>query len=184
MAGIMVPKAKMEAPTTGDTPFAEGDFIGVIEEVRIRTFPDWIDPSQNRGYASTDGEIVSIQLGSNTNTTPGGANVGGRKMFVDFVTRDGDVEVSAGPDIPEASWQMQRGATMLARLAAALGATEEVELDEETYVTTSDDFLDTLRAGGFNGQKVGFTVAHRKWTSKDKTKTGTEASVREFFQAV
>lgn len=192
MAGIMVPKARAETPVGSgkDTPFPEGGWIGTLEDVRVRTFPEWIDPTQNRGYASKDGEIVSIQLGENTGIEVGQAEVGARKFFVDFVTRDGDVAIEAGPDIPEASWQMSKDAAMLANLAAALGATEEVEFNGETYVQIAEGFLDQLRDGTLSGTRVGFTTFHRNWTSKtgknpDGTpKKGTEVKVREFFQAV
>lgn len=183
---IMVPKSKADAPNEGrDFTFPEGSFIGEIEEVRIRAFPDWIDPTGNRGYSSTDGELTSIQIGSIQGMDENAPDLGNSKHFVEFVTRDGQVEISAGPGIPEASWQMANSAAMLANLAAALGATDEVEgEDGETYVVTTDDFLDNLKAGAVKGSKVGFVTRHRKWKSKKTGKEGVEVQTQEFFQAV
>lgn len=182
---IMVPKATADAPNArGEWTFPEGSFIGEIEEVRIRAFPDWIDPTGNRGYASTDGEIVSLQIGS-IQATDSDADVGNAKHFVDFITRDGNVEITAGPDIPDASWQMKNAAAMMANLATALGATEEVEGEDGlTYTVTTDDFLDNLRSGALKGSKVGFVTTHRNWKSKKTGKTGTEVQTQEFFQGV
>lgn len=186
MPSIMVPKTRAETPIGGgDRKFPEGDWKGKIEEVRIRSFPDWIDPSAGRGYASATGEIVSIQLGSNVALEAGQEDAGNQKHFVDFVTRDGQVSVEAGPDIPEASWQMQRSAALLANLAIALGETNEVEFEGEVMVETAEGFLDTLREGGYNDRDIGFSTYHRNWTSKtDPSKTGTEVVTSAFFVAV
>lgn len=186
MAAIMMPKAKAETPVGGGkTVFPEGSFVGTIEEVRTRAFPDWINPSTNPrgGYASTDGETLSIQLGGNVNLDEGGASAGNQKMFIDFVIRDGDVTVEAGPEIPEVSWQMQKSAALLTNLALALGATEEIE-DEagNVFITTTEDFLSSLQSGALTGSRVGFTTYHRPWTSK-AGKTGTEVNTSEFFAA-
>lgn len=183
MAGIMVPKTRAETPTGGgDRVFPEGSFIGTIDEIYEQGLPPWAGDATNNGYASADGEVVSIQLGSNRSLDEG-VDVGNQKMFVKFVVRDGSVTIDAGPNIPDASWQMQRDAALLTNLALALGATEEVEgTDGETYISTTDDFLDTLRSGGFVGQNVGFTTYHRNWTKGDKS--GTEVRLSEFFEAV
>lgn len=186
MPAIMVPKSSADAPNAGrDFTFPEGSFIGTIDEIRVREFPDFIDPTGNRGYSSTDGEILSIQIGEISSMETDGPDVGNAKHFVDFIVRDGNVEITEGPGIPEKSWQMQKSAAMLTNLAIALGATEEVEGEDGTvYVATTDDFLDTLRDGGFKGSKVGFVTRHRNWTSKKTGKTGTEVQTQEFFQAV
>ena len=188
MSGIMVPKARAEAPVGGgEFTFPEGSFIAEIEQVRTKPFPEWL--AGRAGYASSEGEITSIQLGAIT-PTEGDGNVGNRKFFIDFTTRDGEVSVEAGPDIPEVSWQMQKSAALLTNLAQALGATDEVEMEGETYVVTTDGFLEQLKSGELSGSRVGFTTFHRKWTSKTAknadgtSKSGTEVRVQEFFQAV
>ena len=186
MAGIMVPKSRAEAPASGgDNPFPSGAWEGTIEEIRVRGFPDFIgkalsEGATNRGYTSGEGEILGIQFGDNSPLEDQG-DVGARKMFVDFVTRDGNASIEDANAIPESSWQMQKDAALLTNLALALGATEEVEFEGETYVETTPDFVDQLRNGDLKGTRIGFRVSHRNWTSKDKKKSGTEARVVEFF---
>lgn len=189
MSGIMVPKARAEAPNQGggESVFPEGSFVGVIEKVVVRPFPEFIakalaDGASNRGYSSGDGEILSIWLSDNT-PVGDASSPGARKMFVDFVIRDGKAEISDGNAIPEASWQMQRDAALLTNLALALGATEEVTYEGETYLVTTDGFLQQLIEGDLNGSKVGFVTSHRKWTSKATGKSGTEVRTTEFFGA-
>jgi len=186
----MVPKSRAEAPVGGGkTIQAEGDWKGVLQAVRVRPFPDFIgrdiSDDKNRGYASPDGEILSIEIGDNAPLGEGMEDFGARKRFVDFVIRDGDVGIDAAPDIPAASWQLQRSAALLANFALALGATDEVT-DEagDVFVATAEDFLDQLRDEELNGATVGYTISHRKWTSKDGAKSGTEDSVTAFFTAV
>src|SRR5690606_7321809 len=179
--GIMVPKARAEAPTAGgDNIFPEGLWSGALEEVRPRPFPDFIardiaDGKTNRGYTSGDGEIFGLQFGSNE-SLEGGPDVGSQKVFVDFVVRDGKVEITDAAAIPDTSWQMQRSAALLVNLALALGATNEVEYNGQTYLETTPDFLDQLRNGDFKGARVGFRVVHRKWESKATGKSGTEVN--------
>lgn len=192
MNGIMVPKARAESPTQGGGSkfvLPEGNWLGTIEKVTVKAFPDFIDPvgRPTSGYASKDGEILGIQFGSLQGLDEGAPQGINNKFFFDFVTRDGAATVEAGPDIPEKSWQMQRSATFLANLAVALGATEDVEYEGQTYVRTTDDFLQQLRDGDFNGATVGFNVYHRTWQKKEGgvvTKEGVNVELREFFQAV
>lgn len=185
----MVPKTRAEAPVrSGGAKVlqAEGPWKGTIDAVRVRPFPNFIgkdiEDGKERGYSSGDGEILSIEIGSNVPLKEGMEDYGARKRFVDFVIRDGTATVS--DVIPEDSWQMQRSAALLANLALALGATEELTDDQENvFVVTSEDFLETLKGEGFNSQIVGYTVAHRPWTSKEGKK-GTDDEVTEFFTAV
>ncbi len=192
MAGIMVPKSRAEAPTGGGNRlFPAGEYAGTIEEVRTRPFPDYVDPVSRPkgGYASSDGEILSIQLGENRALNNESADPGNQKMFVDFVIRDGDVAIDSGPNIDDRSWQMQRSATLLTNLALALGATSEVTgEDGDTYVVTVDNFLSELRDGNLNGTNVGFTTYHRPWEKKneagDVVKSGTDVHLSEFYETV
>lgn len=194
MTQIMVPKRRAETPVgSGKVTQAEGAWKGTIDEVRVKPFPEFIgkdiEAGRQRGYKSGDGEILSIEVGGQT-PLDGQEGVGGRKFFFDFVTRDGDVEISAGPDIPEESWQMQRSAALLTNLALALGETEDVEIEGEMYVQTKEGFLDSLKAGEYNTREIGYKLFHREWASKEKKadgtplKSGTEVKVEEFFAAV
>lgn len=181
MPGIMVPKSRAETPVGGTSRiFPAGQWIGKIDEVYVQTFPTWATP--NQGYASAEGEIVSVQLGEARALGEGQEDPGNGKFFVKFVTRDGALEIEAGPDIPDASWQMQRSAAQLANLALALGQTEDVEMEGETYTVTSEGFLDALRSGELNGTEIGFTTFHRSWKKGDKS--GTNVELKEFFTAV
>ena len=181
----MVPKSRAETPTTGgNRPFPEGSWIGTIEETRVRNFPDWVDPvgRPKGGYTSTDGDILSIQLGNNRDIDGNNSEVGNQKMFVDFVVRDGAISVEDA-EIAEAAWQTQRAQTLLANLALALGATSTVTDDDgNEFVVTSEDFLSTLMSGGYANTEVGFTTYHRNWECGGKS--GTNVVLREFFQAV
>ena len=189
MAGIMVPKARAETPVGGgnnDAPFPEGDWIGSIEKVEVTSLP--FTPKAGQGYATPeDVEQTTIWLADNKSTN-GGPDVGKRKFFARFITRDGEVSVEDAPNISETSWQLQRSAALLANAAAALGATEEVEMDGETYVKTTDGFLGQLQAGDLDGTRVGFGIYHGKeYTVKRGTPDEAkrrDANIREFFQAV
>ena len=194
MTQIMVPKRRAETPIgNGKITQAEGQWKGTLDEVRVKPFPDFIGKDiangAERGYVSGDGEILSLEIGGQT-PLEGQEECGRSKLFIDFVIRDGDVEISAGPDIPEASWQMQKSAAMLANLALSMDETEDVEVEGEMYVQTKEGFLDALKAGEYKNRVLGYTISHRKWTSKTidpstgKAKTGVEVQVREFFTAV
>mgnify|MGYP001569390122 CR=1 FL=1 len=193
MPAIMVPKKRAETPIGGgDFTWPKGAWKGVIDTTNVRAFPDFIgrdieaaqaNGKKGRGYASGDGEILSLQVGSNVGLGEQ-EDVGARKFFIDFVIRDGDVSVEAGPAIPEASWQMQRSAALAANLAISQNAVEEVEFEGETMVATSESFLEDLKSGAYNGTTIGYDVATRPWTSKDKTKTGVNVEVTGFFTAV
>ena len=184
MPGIMVPKTRAEAPVgSGSFVFPEGTWAFTLDETYVQTLPPWAG-TPGRGYASAEGEVLSIQLGSARPLGDGQGDPGNGKLFVKFVTRDGETSIDAGPDISDASWQMQKDAALLTNLALALGQTEEIEMNGETYIVTSDGFLDALRDGTLRGSEVGASVFHKSWKSKDGTKSGTEVLVKEFFVAV
>jgi hypothetical protein len=82
---------------------------------------------------------------------------------------------------------MQRSATLLALLATAAGATEDVEYEGKTYVTITDGFLEALRNGEYDGRSFGVVTWHRRYARKTDApgeKSGVEVGVREIFQAV
>ena len=183
MGQIMVPTSQAEAPVGegGNNVFPKGSWTGVIDEVRVRDFPDFVTPHQ--GYESEDGEVLSIQFGSNS-PLDGQAECGESKHFVDFVVRDGEVD-GASVDLgatESANWQLQRGIRLLANLGIALGQTEEVEFEGEMMTAVDGEFLENLQAGEFTGSEVSFVVTHRNWTSGEKS--GVNVGTREFLQAV
>jgi hypothetical protein len=188
MAQIVVPQAMAEDLGGERKTQAAGAWQGTIDEVRIREFPDWVDPvaSPKGGYANSTGEILSIELGSQE-PLEGQEDVGGSKLFVDFVVRDGDLEIEdvdvTVRDVPH--WQLQSSARRMANLAIALGATEELE-DEDGKVNTvvAEDFRYSLMNGAIKGTKVGYVLSHRNWTSKKSGKSGTEVRTQTFQPAV
>jgi len=187
MAQIMVPTAQAEAPVGdgGGSTFPKGGWQGTIEEVRVRELPEWAE-IEGRGYGCADGEVLSIQFGSNQ-PLEDQDDIGAKKHFVDFVIRDGD-ETPETVDVTERKcdcWQLQKGTRLLANLGMAMGETEVLETEDGDSVTAvSEDFLDNLREGAFEGTSVAFTIGHRPWKSKENGSSGTEVITREFFQAV
>lgn len=185
---IMVPKSSVEdfsKPRSSEFP--EGTWYVDLDLVRERPFPDFVAANvaagKNTGYASEDGEILSLQFGSGRNPETGETT--NQKLFVDLVVRDGATTIAES--IPEASWQMQRSATLLALLATAAGATEDVEYEGKTYVTITDGFLEALRNGEYDGRSFGVVTWHRRYARKTDApgeKSGVEVGVREIFQAV
>ena len=190
MPGIMVPKSTLEDfGKARDSHFPEGTWIVALEEVREKGFPEFIGANVakgvNAGYTSGEGEILGLQFGGARSAD--GTDDTNQKLFLDIITRDGEISVEAGPDIPESSWQMQRSATIMALLAQACGATEDVPYEGKTYTKTTDDFLEQLKAGEFNGTSFGVETYHRTYKRRDDApneKTGVEVVVREIFQAV
>lgn len=185
MAGILIPTTSIEefsAPRGAEFP--EGRWIVTLEEVRERSFPEFIATNvasgKNVGYTSGDGETLGLQFGSARAEEDGETT--NQKLFVDLIVRDGNFTLEGG-SIPEQAWQMKNSAALFGMLASAVGATEEVELDGKTYLNVADGFLDSLRAGEYNSTlEVGVEVWHRKWKSGEKS--GTEVKVKQFFQAV
>jgi len=181
---IMIPTSQAEAPVgSGDTPFPKGEWQGTIDAVHIQELPPWAG-DENRGYASESGVVLSLEIGSNQPLN-GQDDIGNRKHFVPIVVQDGH-ETPETIDVMERksdSWMLQRGTRLLANLGMALGETEELETEEGAAMTVvSEDFLDNLRAGAFDGTSVSFGISHRPWAKNGKS--GTEVITKEFFQAV
>jgi len=191
MSQIIIPSSQATAPVGegGDTLFPKGEWQGTIDEIRVRDLPPWAD-TPGRGYASEDGEVLSIQIGSNSPLN-GQDDIGAKKHFVDLVIRDGE-ETPETVDVMERkceSWMLQRGTRMLVNLGMALGETEELEDENGKAMTVvAEDFLENLKTGAFDGTDVSYEISHRPWSSKDDNgavvKSGTEVITKEFFQAV
>jgi len=190
MSQIMIPTSQAEAPV-GDSNnvFPKGSWCGTIDSVRVRELPPWAN-IDGRGYSCDDGEVLSIQFGTNR-PLDGQDECGEKKHFVDFVIRDGE-ETSETVDVMDrgvSCWQLQKGTRLLANLGAAMGQTEVLEIEDGTSMTVvAEDFLDNLKSGAFDNEEVSFGVFHKPWTTKvengETPKSGTEVITKEFFQAV
>jgi hypothetical protein len=187
MARIVVPQALAEDLGGERKTQPAGTWQGTIDEVRVRGFPDFVDPVNNprAGYANKNGEILSIELGSQE-PLEGQDDVGGTKYFVDFIVRDGDLEIEdvdpSERNVPH--WQLQSSARRMANLAIALGHVEEVEdEDGNTQIAVAEGFRDALLNGAIKGTRVGYVLTHRNWTSKTG-KSGTEVRTKTFQPAV
>ena len=157
---IIVPKATAENPVGGgNRAFPEGTWNGTIEEVRSRGLPPWAGDNPKAGFASSEGEVLGVQIGQ-TQPLEGQDDAGNSKCFVDFVVNDGGLSVNEIDPMEKdnPSWQMQRSAKLLASLALAVGAVEEVDGN----VVVAENFVDELRSGAFTGQRVMFVVFHDK----------------------
>lgn len=184
MSGIMVPRSTIEEFTSPRSAvFPEGLWRVTLDTAREKAFPafiaDNVAAGKNAGYSSGDGEILGLQFGSASNAETGETT--NQKLFVDIVTRDGNVTIDGGETIPSSSWQMQNSAALLALMASATGAVEDVEgPDGQMYARIVDGFLDALRRGEL--PQVIVETYHRNW--KTATSSGTEVRVRNFIQAV
>lgn len=175
MGGLLrIAKNRAESLGPKQTPFPIGQWVGEIDEVRVKDLPDFAE-KENSGFTSTAGEIISIQLGNNKPADPNSTEeVGGRKLFIDIVTRDGDYEIY--DEVPESAWRIRQSQEIAANLAFALGHVEEVDGNWEI----GDGFFDALRDGQLNGARVGFKLYHRKTKSE---KRPLVEQVEEFFAA-
>ncbi len=178
---ITMPKSEFDQlGTRAPTVFPEGTWEVVLEEVRVREFPDFIasnvQAGKNTGYSSGDGTILGLQFGGARNEAGDTTN---QKLFVDFVIRDGTVEIDADR-FPEGSWQMARSRTQIMRLANALGALVEFEGDDGvTRVAVDPDFIDQLGDGEYSGRSLAVDVYHKEW--KSATKSGINVLVSQFL---
>ena len=191
MGQIMIPTSQAEAPVGdgGSDVFPKGSWCGTIDQVRIRDLPPWADIA-GRGYGCDDGEVLSIQFGTNR-PLDGQDACGEKKHFVDFVIRDGEetLETIDVTDRGSDCWQLQKSARMFANLGAAMGQTEILENEEgESMTCLADDFLDNLKSGAFDNEEIAFNVFHKSYVKKaqngETPGTGTEVVTKEFFQAV
>ena len=188
MPAIMVPKATAEKPLVsggGNSIHPEGVWNGRLERA---TGPQALPftPKDGTGYTTpADIEVIRLQFGGSKSLEGDGET--NQKIFVDLVTRDGDVAIS-DQKLPGTSWQLQRSQTVASKLAQIFGATEEVEFEGETYVATAEDFIERLGGGEFNDTAIGYEVYHGKeYTVKRGTPDEAkrrDALVKDFFTAV
>ena len=90
MSQIMIPTSQAEAPVGdgGGDVFPKGSWCGTIDAVHIQDLPPWAD-IEGRGYGCNDGEVLSIQIGTNR-PLDSQDGCGEKKHFVPIVVRDGD----------------------------------------------------------------------------------------------
>lgn len=186
MNRIMLPVDQVDSTPNSDNKdflFAPGPWTGRIEITRSKGIPTDKDGKPFAGYTSADGEVISIQLGSNAHVEGEQQDeIGNRKMFHDFAIECGGASI-ADMDLTERNspnWQLQRSVRSLTQFAIALGQAEQVE-DESgnAFWAVSPDFVDNLRNGDFDGRSVGYTVAHRSTKSKVRP---VVANIDGFYQ--
>ena len=166
MARFKIPQQQAETPVqSGDTPFPEGVFRGVIDEIRVQAVhrgagegPEFILTDRDGNVLADNAVVASIQIGSNEPELEGGPEVGERKFFDDLLVLDMDKYSWDQPVEDEPSWRLDQTRRRLTNLALAL---DLVESDEEG-VGPIDNFDDLLRNGELEGMEVVFEVAHRK----------------------
>jgi len=182
---LRVPKKQAEKPQQ-DRLFPAGVWMMSIEDVRVRTAPDFMlrnDPDSDRPpqVAHEDNELMGVQFGEAQPLEDGQEEVGNQKFFHDFLTRDGNVAIMDGvSNVVEAGcgWKVQSDGKWLTNLALALGAVVEYS----DGMSPTDDFVRQLQAGEFKGHKVVLEVRHREWTSKTGKK-GVSAELVAFSPA-
>lgn len=181
---LRVPKKQAEKPQQ-DRLFPAGVWMVSIEDVRVRTAPDFMLREPDSGappqVANEANEVTGVQFGEAQPLEDGQEEVGNQKFFHDFVTKDGNVGIMDGvKDVVEAGcgWRVQSDGKWLTNLALALGAVVEYS----DGVSPTDDFLRQLQADEFKGHKVVIEVRHREWTSKTG-KSGVSAELIAFSPA-
>lgn len=182
---IMVPAKDAEAglASSGQSVFPEGNYSGRIDVVRSRTIPVGNDGEPFAGFSTDDGEVLGIQIGS-CKALEGQEEVGERKIFVDIVTRDGENDLTNVnlKDRGVAHWKLQQSARLSINLAIALGVAELQDANGDgTFWTAPTSFIDSLRAGEYDGMNIGFRVTHRRGKGANKGKL--YAQVESFFAA-
>lgn len=182
---IMVPAkdAELGLASAGQSEFPAGPWQGRIDVVRSRSIPVGSDGTPFAGFATDDGEVLGIQLGSNQ-PLEGQDPVGDRKIFVDICTRDGEYDLTnvSLKDRGVAHWKLQQSARLVVNLAIALGQAELQDANGDgTFWTAPSNFVDALRRGEFDGLEIGFKVQHRRGKGANKGKI--YAGVESFFAA-
>ena len=181
---IVVPVAEAEAPMGSglSKDFPMGPWQGRIDTVRVRDIPTDGKGLPYAGYATDEGEVLGIQLGSNQ-PLEGQEAVGERKIFVDIVTRDGANDLSNVNVTTRgaAHWRLQQSAKLVMNLAIALGVAELKGTNGSQVWSVPSSFVDSLRAGEFDGMQIGFSVTHRHGKGANKGKV--YPTVESFFPA-
>lgn len=177
---LRVPKRSAEKPNAKRL-FPAGEWLLEIDEVRSRAPQPWMydaKPTEKNPNplprVVRGGEILGIQLGSAVALAEGQEDPGNQKIFLDLIVSDGDTSIdNVDLDAKDAGvgWGILKDTRMYANLALALGQTFE----DEGFVITSDDFLERLRNGEFNGHKVIATVTHTPYRNGNGINVAIEA---------
>lgn len=179
---LRVPKRNAERPNARRL-FPEGTWLIELEEVTAKDPPDFMYEVRGRRaqIGGTPAEQIGIRFGSAEALADGQEDVGNQKLFLDMVVMDGGTSIDA-VDLQAndgLGWGILRDAAVFTNLALALGQAFE----EGGYVSPSDDFLEQLRDGAFNGHKVIVEVKHNAWKSKDGSKSGVNVDIEAFSVA-
>lgn len=197
---LTVPRERVEQGIQtggGSFDFPEGEYEGVIEDVRVRDMPAYVQDrsefaervrTKNNGWETPDIELLGIQIGQIEVLElvgPDDIDVGDRKMFVpdgrsNLTVRDGshtidNIDPTDG-DVPY--WKLRQGAEYVAMLGYALKETTE----ENGQVTVRDGFLEDLKAGALEGRGVGFEIVHTG-TYEKQGEERIDWKVKRFFPA-
>ena len=158
-------------------PFPKGVFIGTIEAAKT----DW---SQDQTKM-----VVLVTLTNNSPADSESPQVGARKKMqrIQIIDRLKDAKESVAlvdvTDFNDISVpiSIQRSATLVTQLALALGAAKAVEGGDVDLDT--EQFLEALTSGAFNGREVVFEVNHREWKSKTTGSSGVSDDIVHFASA-
>lgn len=180
MNPIAVPVTVVEAPVSNGFKLQQqGTWIGEVEDVQVKPLPPFAG-GPTSGYASADGEVVTVRFG-NQQPTEGQEEYKG-KAFLDLVTRDGELDISSD-DIPENAWRLYQSKVAAVKLAIGLGVAQVVEVNGQPCYVPAEGFFDSLIAGQFNGQKVGYIIGHGKPYKNKAGETKQDIKFQNFFPA-
>jgi len=135
--------------------YPTGEYEFTIAEVYTNTLGETEDGEPFRGFVTSDGEQLSVQI---NNFTPlNGADEPPSELISQFIricTRDGDQDyVTIDPGDKDFA-QLSKGKRRLKAIANSIGETAD------------DNFVDGLRAGDFNGQTL--TATFQEWKMGDR----------------
>lgn len=161
---LTIPSDRLDQKRSEQSEFTwpQGAYRGTIERVRSDELPPWAGDNPRNGWADTDGERLSLQIGSVSAIDEIPVEIGNRKFFADM---GGDLTVRDGPltvedvdvtqrDVPH--WKLLNSAEFLGRLANALGAAQANGENVE-----AEGFVEDLRSGAYDGREIGFEIFHR-----------------------
>ena len=152
-----VSKDMMEFGGGGSDWYPVGTYEVTLDEVRLQDLPETDDGEPWKGYATADGEQLSIQFGNFVPTEGAKDPPGNNKMFLKVLLRDGAMKVmDVAPKDPD-YYELGKGKRRLASLADALQIPDTV---------TPVEFIEGLKNGEYNGSVVG--SRWQKWARGNK----------------
>ena len=166
MGRLGVPKGRAQDPNARPV-FPSGLYSVVIDQVLETDIYDWMTTIRHddQGKAkvpflrNADAELVSVQFGEGEPVEDGQEDPGNLKLFLKLTAREGDVDLDEfdwDDHKDEVGYNMLRNVNLFVNFAHALGCSYE----EDYLVYVEDDFLQRLRNGDFNGERVLVEVSH------------------------